>query len=147
MPSPAVWKYCAQQRFRIIAEEVGSVAIALLSHPIDNMKSIDSPNGGQHELLCPDSLLDRLRDLVALHFRKCRNSKVNQLSVFVTNLRNLRFSWASRMASNSRQVFPSEGIGNCPFTGAGSNVNKEISSEAIPGNHAIYSNGKLTGYQ
>jgi hypothetical protein len=65
MRFPAVWEYCTQQRFHKIAEEVVCVVIVLLSHQIDNVKSIDSPNNGQYEFLCPDLLLNLLRDLVA----------------------------------------------------------------------------------
>jgi hypothetical protein len=31
-----------------------SVVTVLASHQIDEPKSIDSPNNGQHELVCPD---------------------------------------------------------------------------------------------
>jgi hypothetical protein len=62
---PAVWKDCAQQRFHNAAKEMMNVVPVLLSHQIDAARSIDSRNNGQYELLCPDLLLDFLRNLVA----------------------------------------------------------------------------------
>jgi hypothetical protein len=65
MHFPSVWKYCAQQWIHNIAKEVIRVLTVLLSHQIDDVKFIDSPNNDQHELLCPDLLLDFLMDLIA----------------------------------------------------------------------------------
>jgi hypothetical protein len=41
------------------------VAIVMASHQIHNVKSINSPNNDQHEVLGSDSLLDLWREILA----------------------------------------------------------------------------------
>jgi hypothetical protein len=52
------WKYCAQYRFHTMAQEALSVVALVLSPQIDQAKSINSPNQGQHKLLRSDLVLD-----------------------------------------------------------------------------------------
>jgi hypothetical protein len=42
-----VWKYWEQQWFQNVIKEVPSVVTVLLSHRIDDVEAIDSPNGRQ----------------------------------------------------------------------------------------------------
>jgi hypothetical protein len=60
-----VWKYREQQWFQNMTKKVLCVVIVLLSHQINDMESIDSPNNGQHEFLDPDLLLHVLRDVIS----------------------------------------------------------------------------------
>jgi hypothetical protein len=46
-----VWKYCEQQRFQNMIKEVLCVVTVPLSHQIDDVESIGSPNHDQSELL------------------------------------------------------------------------------------------------
>jgi hypothetical protein len=62
---PAVWNYCAQQRFHNIAKGVITVVTGLLSHRISRVKSINPPSDRPHKLFCPGLLLDLLSDLAA----------------------------------------------------------------------------------
>jgi hypothetical protein len=57
--------YYTQHRFHDIANGVMSVVTKLLSHQIDNVKSIDSPNNGPHELSWRNSLPNLFRGVVA----------------------------------------------------------------------------------
>jgi hypothetical protein len=65
MPFPAVWKYWTQQQFHNIAKEVISAVTVMLTHPMDNLKSIASPNNAKHKRLSPDLLPDPSGDLAA----------------------------------------------------------------------------------
>jgi hypothetical protein len=55
-----------------MTQEVLCVVTVLLSHQIDDVESIDSPHNGQDEFLCPNLLLDLLRDIISRYvpFRK-----------------------------------------------------------------------------
>jgi hypothetical protein len=64
MRFPAVWKNCGPQGFDNIVKEIVNVVTLLLSHRIDKVKSIDSPNDSQHELFSPDMVFDFMRDLI-----------------------------------------------------------------------------------
>jgi hypothetical protein len=48
MRFPGAWSTCVQQQFHETAKEATSFVTALLSHRIEQMKSIDSPNNSQH---------------------------------------------------------------------------------------------------
>jgi hypothetical protein len=48
-----------------MTKEVLCVASVLVSHQIDDVESIDSPNNGQHEFLSPDLLLYFLRNIIS----------------------------------------------------------------------------------
>jgi hypothetical protein len=47
-----------EQRFRNIAEEVMNIVTLSLTHQIDEVKPIDSPNAGQNELVRTDLPVD-----------------------------------------------------------------------------------------
>jgi hypothetical protein len=64
MQFPAVLKYCARQLLQNIAKDAMIAVTVLLSHTIDDMKSIDSPNYGQHQFFCTNLLLDFSTDIV-----------------------------------------------------------------------------------
>jgi hypothetical protein len=55
-----------------MTKEVLAIVTVLLSHQIDDIESIDSPNNGQHECLGSDSLFHLLRDIILRYtaFRK-----------------------------------------------------------------------------
>jgi hypothetical protein len=65
MQFATVWKYCEQQRFQNITKQGLCIVVARLSHQIDDVESIDSPNAGQPELLGPDLLLDFVREIIS----------------------------------------------------------------------------------
>jgi hypothetical protein len=60
-----VWKYCQQHWFQNMTQEVPCVVTGLLSHQINNLESISSPNNGQHEFLGPDLLFHLLGDIIS----------------------------------------------------------------------------------
>jgi hypothetical protein len=60
-----VWKYCEQQWFQKMNQKVLRVVAVLLSHQINDVEPIDSPNDAQHEFLGPDLLLHLLRDMIS----------------------------------------------------------------------------------
>jgi hypothetical protein len=64
MRFPAIWKSCAQQQFRDIVEIAMGVVTVLLSHRIDDMKSISSPNDDQYELSATNLSVELLTEIV-----------------------------------------------------------------------------------
>jgi hypothetical protein len=62
---PAVWKYCARQQFHNIIEEIMNAVSVLLGRLINDVKSFDSSNHHQYNLLNLDLLFELLRDIVA----------------------------------------------------------------------------------
>jgi hypothetical protein len=85
MRFPAIWKYCTQQQFRNIFEVVMSVVTVLLSHQIDDMKSVSSPNDDQHELSDIDLSVELLRDIVARYGSFRRMMKFQSKATLVAN--------------------------------------------------------------
>jgi hypothetical protein len=59
-----VRKYCGQKWFQNMTKEVICAVTVLLSHQIDDVESIDSPNNGQQEILGLDLLLHLLGDII-----------------------------------------------------------------------------------
>jgi hypothetical protein len=51
------------------------VVAVLPSHQVDDVKSIDSPNNGQYEILGTDLLLYLLRDIISRYVHFCRMMK------------------------------------------------------------------------
>jgi hypothetical protein len=49
----AAWKYCEHHWFQNITKEVLCVVTVLISHQINEVESIDSPNNDQHEFWFP----------------------------------------------------------------------------------------------
>jgi hypothetical protein len=80
--------------------------VIVLSHWMDDVKSMDFPVLGQYEfclvIFCFIFKGTLLRG--TLYLVKRWNSKVNQLSSPAANVRNWLLSWASRMGRKSRQV-------------------------------------------
>jgi hypothetical protein len=101
-----VWKYCEQQWFQNMTRELLYIVTVLLSHRIDDVKSIDFQHNAQHGFLGPDLLLHLLRDLISRYapFHIITKFQVDQLSSPLANPWNLFFSWALWMDNNSRQV-------------------------------------------
>jgi hypothetical protein len=86
-----VWKYCEQQWFQNMLKEILYVVTVLLSHQIDDVEFIDSPNNGQHELLGLDLLLHLLRDIISPYAPFCRMMKLQNESTLAPSHKSLKF--------------------------------------------------------
>jgi hypothetical protein len=86
-----VWKYCDQQRFQNMAKEVLYGVIVLLSRQFDDLESIDSPNDGQHELLGPDLLLHRLKNIISRYAPFRGIMKVQSEPILVSSHKSFQF--------------------------------------------------------
>jgi hypothetical protein len=124
---PAVWKYWVPERFHSIVQQVISAVIVLLSHQIDDVKSINSPNKGQHELFCNHLLFNVMRDCVARSASFCRMMKFQSEPTFITSNKpsNYIFYWFREWTATPGK-FPPELLANLRIHGAESNVNQEI---------------------
>jgi hypothetical protein len=145
-----VWKDCEQQLFQNTTKEVLWVLTVLLSHQIDSVESIDSPNYGQQEFLGPDLLLHLLRDTISRYAPFRRVMKFQGESTLVPRHKSLKFIYFSREPREwviTLGKFPSESVANWSLTRAGSNVNEIFSYRAIPANDSRESSGGHTGLQ
>jgi hypothetical protein len=78
----------------------------LLSHQIDDLKSISAPNNGQQELLPRYLLLDLFTDIIARHMQFRRMMKFQSKPTLVPsyNPSNMLFFLASRICNRPGQV-------------------------------------------
>jgi replication initiation and membrane attachment protein DnaB len=88
---PAVWKYCTQQQFHNIVEEIMSVVSVLLDHEINNVKFFDSSNHHQYDLLNLDFLFELLRDIIARHVTLRRMMTFQSKPTLIDSEKSLKF--------------------------------------------------------
>jgi hypothetical protein len=97
MRSATVGKYCEQQWFQNMTEEILWAVIVLLNHQTDDVECIDSPNNDQHEFLGPDLLLRLLKDIISRYalFRKMK--KFQSEPTLVPSHKYLKFIFLVRL--------------------------------------------------
>jgi hypothetical protein len=74
-----------------MAKEALCVVIVLVSHHIDDVESIDSPNTGQHEILGPDLLHHTLKDIISRYALFRRIVKFQSEPTLVPSHKTLKF--------------------------------------------------------
>jgi hypothetical protein len=88
-----VWEYCKQQWFQNMTKEVLCVAAVLLSHQIEDVESIDSPDNGPHAMLGLDLLLHLWRDIISQSAPFHRTKKFQTESTLLPHHKSLKFTF------------------------------------------------------
>jgi hypothetical protein len=103
VPPPAAWKYCEQHWFHNVTQEVLGVVNVLFNHQIDDVKTINFPNHGQHELLGRDLLVNLLSDNMSQCAPFHEKTKFRSRPTLIHSDKSWKFAFllGSRMGNNS----------------------------------------------
>jgi hypothetical protein len=126
-----------------MTKEVLYVVTVLLSHQIDDVKSVNSPNNGQHDFLGPYLLLRLLRDIISRYaiFRRMMEFQSEPILVLGYKYLKLIFSRSVRMDYNPRQV-PIRICRRLVVNSCGIQRKCKLSYQAIPANDSSSLSGK-----
>jgi hypothetical protein len=80
-----------------MTKEVLCVVTVLLSHQIDKVESLHSPNDGQHEFLGNNVLLRLLRDIISRYAPVRRAMKFQSEPTLVSSHKSLTFIFLVRL--------------------------------------------------